>query len=130
MFANSALTEVSRKFRSASSIGGMRCRYHCASPDLYPSHTLIYALSAYELYADRESGGQAVNVGSQIIDSQKRLTLVDRFKKIFSNESSHDTPDSNMAKRFKKAFSRENVKVHFVGAWCVVHINCHNRKTK
>ena len=26
------------------------------------------------------------------------------------------------ADRFKKAFSRENVTVHFVGAWCIIYI--------
>ena len=82
--------------RSASSIRGMRCRYHCASPNLYPSHTLIYVFSAYELYADPTS--DIPPVGSQETDGQENLSKAGHFKKTFSNE---------------------NVKVHFVGAWCI-----------
>ena len=56
--------------------------------------------SAYELYADPKSGGHPVrNVGSQDANGQEHLTMADHFKKTFSNE---------------------NVKVHFVGAWCVI----------
>jgi hypothetical protein len=30
-------------------------------------------------------------------------------------------PESvSMAERFKRAFSQEGVRVHFVGAWCVI----------
>ena len=59
---------------------------------------LVYSLntfSAYELYADPNSGGRPVsNVGTQ------------------------DT--ATKADRFKKAFSHKKVRVHFVGAWCVI----------
>ena len=78
----------------------MRCRYHCASPNLYASHKVIYVFSAYELYADPKSGERRANdVGGT--DDQEHTT---------------------MAARFKNAFSNENVKVHFVGAWCVIQI--------
>ena len=79
----------------------MRCRYHCASPDFYPSHTFIYIFSAYELYADLKSGErQASEVGPEETKEKK----------------------TTMAERFKKAFSRENVTVHFVGVWCIIYL--------
>ena len=79
----------------------MICRYHCTSPnDLYPPHKVIYIFSAYELYANLKSARhRARNVGDT--DGEGKTT---------------------MAARFKKAFSYENVTVHFVGAWCVIKI--------
>ena len=78
----------------------MRCRYHCATPNLHLPFCLLNTFGAYELYADPNSGGRPVsNVGSHDTDSQELPTMADRFKKAFSNE---------------------NVKVHFVGAWCVI----------
>ncbi|RXW16281.1 hypothetical protein EST38_g9576 [Candolleomyces aberdarensis] len=54
---------------------------------------------AYELYADPESDKeQAAPVGSMTTDGER----------------------VSMAKRFKQAFSRPGVKVHFVGAWDTV----------
>ena len=61
---------------------------------------LIYVFSAYKLYVDPKSGGRPVSsVGSQDTDGQEHPT---------------------MAGRFKKTFSIQNVKVHFVGAWSVI----------
>ena len=69
----------------------------------------LNSFSAYELYADPKSGGHPVrNVGSEDTDGQKRPTMADHFKKTFSNE---------------------NVKVHFVGAWCVIKIMTTQRQS-
>lgn len=53
--------------------------------------------SAYELYADLESGKPSVTQVGQT-----------------------ESQDVSMAQRFKNAFSHKVVKVHFVGAWCVM----------
>ena len=67
--------------------------------NLYLSRALIDNFSAYELYADRNSGpNPAKGVGSQNTNSQENPCKADHFK---------------------KTFSHENVKVHFVGAWCI-----------
>ena len=66
-------------------------------PILYASHRVIYVSSAYELYTDPRSG-----------------------ERLASDVGDYGEEDTTMASRFKKAFSNENVKVHFVGAWCVV----------
>ena len=64
-------------------------------PIIYTYHRVIYVSSAYELYADPKSG-----------------------KRLASDVGDTDgEEDTTMASRFKKAFSNENVKVHFVGAW-------------
>ena len=69
---------------------------------------LIYVFSAYKLYADPKSGGRPVSsVGFQDTDSQEHPTMAGRFKKTFSNE---------------------NVKVHFVSAWSVIqHVTTENQ---
>ena len=69
----------------------------CVSQSLL-SHKLIYVFSAYELYAKPENGQRSA---SDVGDAGGQET-------------------STMASRFKKAFSYEDVTVHFVGAWCVV----------
>jgi hypothetical protein len=53
--------------------------------------------SAYELYADLESGKASVTQVGQI-----------------------ESQEVSMAQRFKNAFSHKAVKVHFVGVWCVM----------
>ena len=63
----------------------------------------IKLFSAFELYADPKSDElTAAEVGA--------LPLKDTEEAVSS------------AERFKKAFSYEGVKVHFVGAWCVLII--------
>jgi len=59
---------------------------------------LIVIFSAYELY--RDSGNDS--------DKAKNPKQVGSQKKI------------SMADRFKNAFSHKGVRVHFVGAWCVI----------
>ena len=58
---------------------------------------LIIFPSAYELYAD--------------------LSPKDKHSRTKSQEMADKS--SKMAARFKETFSRENVGVHFLGAWCV-----------
>jgi hypothetical protein len=71
--------------------------------------------SAYELYADPKTGRpEADQVESSLF---KRLKQMLRLAK-------KDTPAPgaiSLAERFKRAFSRTDVKVHFVGAWYVIH---------
>ena len=67
----------------------------CVSQYVFFSHTHLH-FSAYELYADPKSDIPPVR--SQETDSQETLSKAGHFKKTFSNE---------------------NVKVHFVGAWCI-----------
>jgi len=86
------------KYRLASFIRATRCRYHCESTFEALVHCLI-SFSAFELYADLESDEPTVTQVGQV-----------------------DSPgEMSMAKRFKSAFSHKDVKVHFVGAWCMVH---------
>ena len=102
MLATSISAEVSLKFQVGLVYKGNEMQIPlCVS---HPICTLfvdsLNNLSAYELYADLKSGGRPV-----------------------SNVGSHDTVGQElptMADRFKKAFSNKNVKVHFVGAWCVI----------
>ena len=68
-----------------------------------------FRYSAYEIYADSESKSDKPH-------PSRRHTSSD------SENSSHANgpkPPST-AERFKSAFSRDDVKVHFVGAWYVV----------
>ncbi|KAJ2935963.1 hypothetical protein H1R20_g1129, partial [Candolleomyces eurysporus] len=81
----------------------MKLRYHCSSLHYITVIAVVTILltslilaSAFELYADPKSGEhQAAQVGST--DEQV-----------------------SMAQRFKEAFSRKNVRVHFVGVWDTV----------
>lgn len=84
---------------------------------LYVSYVVLVSLSfdeilssAYELYADlppKESPQEANGPEERLTKSQKKA------KK-----------STNMAKRFKDTFSRPNVRVHFIGVWCVSNLFC------
>ena len=61
---------------------------------------LVHSLdtfSAYELYAESNDGLPSSNY--------------------VGNQPEHTATNAN---RFKRAFSHPDVKVHFVGAWCVI----------
>ena len=72
--------------------------------------SLFLHSSAYELYADFEA-------------DQKTVSLAERLKRVLQlakREVPENPPGPKpipMAERFKQAFSRKDVKVHFVGAW-------------
>ena len=79
-----------------------------------------FCYSAYEIYADFKSGEA---FSSQ---SQTWITRIwSLWRKACLTSSDSDSPShgndstaQNMADHFKATFSRD-VKVHFVGAWCV-----------
>ena len=85
---------------------------------------MIVHCSAYELYADPKSDLPE--------DEQDEQSIFERLKRALglakkmelqsqTQDQSIDTPEPlSMAERFKRTFSRNNVKVHFVGAWCVI----------
>ena len=74
------------------------------------SHTLLFddhfyiIFSAYELYVDPKSD----EVSSSVTH-------------VGSPQAKQEIPTS-CAERFKRAFSYKDVRVHFVGAWYVIHI--------
>jgi hypothetical protein len=81
-----------------------------------------FRYSAYEIYADPKS--------DELFSSWSQTRAARRFWASYhkARHSSSDSENLNhandpepktMAKLFKKTFSRD-VKVHFVGAWCVV----------
>ncbi|KAJ2933545.1 hypothetical protein H1R20_g3565, partial [Candolleomyces eurysporus] len=80
---------------------------------------------AYELYADPTSNEEwADPVGLAKPDvSTGKPTWGERFKEALGLAKKKASPESgevSMAERFKQAFSRPDVRVHFVGAWDTV----------
>ena len=82
-----------------------------------------FPYSAYEIYADSKSG----EPGSSQLQTQAAcgwsLWRKACHTSSDSENPSHENNDPKLpstAERFKSTFSRDDVKVHFVGAWCVV----------
>ncbi|KAK7056274.1 hypothetical protein VNI00_002827 [Paramarasmius palmivorus] len=67
---------------------------------------------AYELYC--ASSDEISEPSMSDYSSLSGSTLV------AESTSKHNTESEDMASRFKRTFSRENVKVHFIGAWDTV----------
>jgi hypothetical protein len=105
-----------------------------------PVYSLV--LSAYQLYTDPKSGEKNVApVGSTNNQETpgpheaptKSQTNNSWFPWFGAGASGKDVPGNegasataaqesvSMAERFKRAFSRD-VRVHFVGAWCVINL--------
>lgn len=85
-------------------------RFHC-KPVMWSSSNFVFDFrtSAYEIYADFKSGSDEPSSRSQTHPSSDPKPSQARDSKLQST-----------AERFKNTFSRD-VKVHFVGAWYVVH---------
>lgn len=89
--------------------------------------------SAYELYAGlTRAGDDAPNSENSQKDKKSakdKLQRGDESQKdddSWNSDSLNDGDTSDMAKRFKETFSREDVKIHFLGAWCVaIHFWIH-----
>ncbi|KAJ2936117.1 hypothetical protein H1R20_g982, partial [Candolleomyces eurysporus] len=79
---------------------------------------------AYELYADPSSDEDwADPVGSAKPDvSTSQSTWAERLKEALglAKKKAPESGEISMSQRFKQAFSRPNVRVHFVGAWDTV----------
>jgi hypothetical protein len=69
----------------------------------------LHSDSAYELYADL--GGYRKTT---------KKTNHSFLRKRPSDTATQNSKTDNMADRFKRTFSREGVRVHFIGVWCVI----------
>ena len=67
-------------------------------------------ISAYELYVDPKSDEP----------EESRAVAVGSNSQTFDATGARSNKPVTKAERFKKAFSHEGVKVHFVGVWCVM----------
>lgn len=74
--------------------------------------------SAYELYADHTSGGTTSTSSNFVFKSTRGDS--ETFTKL-NTEQKEEEPGS-LSERFKKTFSRNDVRVHFTGVWCVIHV--------
>jgi pyrroloquinoline quinone (PQQ) biosynthesis protein C len=85
------------------------------------SHALtIASCSAYELYADPKTDvPDDENAETSVFQRLKQALGFPR-KEAQTQEEPLAQPIS-MAERFKRTFSRSDVKVHFVGAWYIIH---------
>jgi len=103
---------------------------------LYVSYVVLFSpsfdeilSSAYELYAGlspKEESPQEGN-SSPEGDSSKRENGSE--KRLTKSQKKADKA-SKMAKRFKDTFSGSDVRVHFIGAWCVSdHCRLHTSLT-
>jgi hypothetical protein len=72
-----------------------------------PPQLIVIFSSAYELYADEKS-----ETYYPPQPQPKKL-----LQRLHLRPGPHKPEPVDMARRFKETFSRENVRVHFVGVW-------------
>jgi hypothetical protein len=76
--------------------------------------------SAYELFADlgKQERRSRKRASEPEAASNPGVKASDSVERNSDNERGKGEAET-MAERFKKTFSRPDVKVHFVGAWCI-----------
>jgi hypothetical protein len=94
---------------------------------------LLQLHSAYELYLattedgkrpEKDTGPRDPDESeeSEDDDGQDRQSTMSRKAGCFRQKRKAPVKPLTLSKRFKRTLSQPQVKVHFVGAWCVRHV--------